>query len=132
MDRLEEMGYDRSDALRIIRVAMQDRDILDARSRRAMAQTDKERQRALAAEIRASERQTAQARRQLASTGTPARLAQWLKKGLITRMEAYRRLVRMGWTEVDANRHLDAAEPLPPRVRPEPIMDPNAPAERQR
>lgn len=102
--RLVSMGYDKMDATRIIRVARQDEEVIEARARKATAADQRQLVRAAEAEIRALERATEKAKRRLAVGGTPALLKRWLKNGTIGTNEVYRRLIALGWQPDDANR----------------------------
>lgn len=67
-------------------------------------------QKALERQIREMERQRKEAQTALAKHGSPAQLAKWVKKCLISREEALARLQVLGWPTEDAGRLLAQEE----------------------
>lgn len=100
--RLLNLGYDGESAEYLMRFNQGRVEVAQARAEAASARTSSAAERARIRELRALQRQTEQAARELLKGSTPANLAKWLKKGLIDAETVVARLEILGWTEADA------------------------------
>jgi hypothetical protein len=105
-ERLKRLGYPGDDAAVLVARARRALAVERARAEAAGATTQRERDRAQAALVRAQRAELAFQRAELARTGNQGQLRRWLAKGLITEADARKRLERMGMEPNDVNRFI--------------------------
>lgn len=102
--RLANLDYQPNDIEGMIAEAALCASALAARAAAAAARQATAQQRALIAAQKAAAQAIQQARRQLASHGSPAQLRKWFCEGHVGEIEVYGRLEFLGWPDIDIAR----------------------------